>query len=343
MSQFDRYSRQILFEPIGAAGQERLSKSRVVILGVGALGSVSAELCARAGVGNLVLVDRDFVEASNLQRQILFDERDAAEHLPKAIAAEARLKAINSTINVKGLVLDVHSSNIEHLVRNSSLVIDGTDNFEARFLINDACVKLKVPWIYGAAVASEGAAMVILPGVTPCLRCVFEELPPAGTAPTCETAGVIASVATTVASFQVTEAIKILVGETESVDRAYRSFDVWKNSLRAVDLRRARAASGCVVCGQGRYEFLEAHRGARTVRLCGRNAVEVLPAGPPQFSLPELEKKLAAVGGVETNPYLVRCVLGELTLTVFADGRAMVQGTQDPAVAKSLYAKYVGS
>ena len=343
MSELNRYSRQILFEPIGREGQDRLSRSRVIILGLGALGTVSAELCARAGLGNLVLVDRDFVEESNLQRQILFDEQDAAEHWPKAVAAERKLRDINSGIKIRGLVLDANASNIEHLVRNASLVIDGTDNFETRFLINDACVKLKVPWIYGAAVASEGAVMVVLPGVTPCLRCLFEELPPVGSTPTCETAGVIAPAVAVVASFQVAEAMKILVGQAERVCRTFRSFDVWRNSFHEVDLKRAREGTECVACGQGRFEFLEARGAARTFRLCGRNAVEVLPARPTELSIPELEKKLSAVGAVQSNPYLVRCILNEVTLSVFADGRAIVQGTQDPALAKSLYAKYVGS
>ncbi|MGB7624247.1 MAG: ThiF family adenylyltransferase [Terriglobia bacterium] len=343
MSELNRYSRQILFEPIGPEGQERLLHSRVVILGLGALGTVSAELCARAGIGSLVLVDRDFVEESNLQRQILFDEQDAAEHLPKAIAAARKLRGINSKIKIRGLVLDANASNIEHLVRNSSLLIDGTDNFESRFLINDACVKLKVPWIYGAAVASEGAAMVILPGVTPCLRCLFEDLPPAGSAPTCETAGVIAPAVTMVASFQVAEAMKILVGELDRVCRAFRSFDVWRNTFQEVDLKGAREGKGCVACGSGRFEFLEPQGVSRTHRLCGRNAIEVLPAQPLQLSLPDLEKKLSAAGAVQSNPYLVRCVLEEVTLNVFADGRAIVQGTQDPALARSLYAKYVGN
>ncbi|MFI5174234.1 MAG: ThiF family adenylyltransferase [Terriglobia bacterium] len=343
MSELNRYSRQILFEPIGPEGQERLLHSRVVILGLGALGTVSAELCARAGIGSLVLVDRDFVEESNLQRQILFDEQDAAEHLPKAIAAARKLRGINSKIKIRGLVLDANASNIEHLVRNSSLLIDGTDNFESRFLINDACVKLKVPWIYGAAVASEGAVMVILPGVTPCLRCLFEDLPPAGSAPTCETAGVIAPAVTVVASLQVAEAMKILVGQLDRVCRTFRSFDVWRNTFQEVDLNGARDGKGCVACGSGRFEFLEPQGVSRTHRLCGRNAIEVLPAQPMQLSLPDLEKKLSAAGAVQSNPYLVRCVLEEVTLNVFADGRAIVQGTHDPALARSLYAKYVGN
>lgn len=343
MSGLQRYSRQVLFAPFGEEGQRRLGLSRVVIIGMGALGTVSAELCARAGVGNLVLVDRDFVEESNLQRQILFDEADAAQHLPKAVAAEAKLKRINSTLKIRGLVLDVNSSNIEHLVRNASLVLDGTDNFETRFLINDACVKLKVPWIYGAAVAAEGATMVILPGVTPCLRCIFEELPPAGMAPTCETAGVLAPAVTVVASLQVAEALKILAGKLEAVHRGFRMLDVWRNTFRQVDLGRARQGQGCAACGDGRFEFLDAHRTGRTLRLCGRHAIEVLPPQPMTCSLAELENKLSIAGRVEANPFMIRCTLPEYTLNVFADGRAIIQGTQDPAVAKSLYAKYVGS
>jgi molybdopterin/thiamine biosynthesis adenylyltransferase len=343
MAGSDRYSRQILFGPIGEAGQERLSRSRVVIVGLGALGTVSAELCARAGIGNLVVVDRDFVEMSNLQRQVLFDEQDAEEHWPKAAAAERKLKRVNSEIKIRGLILDVNASNIEHLVRNASVLIDGTDNFETRFLINDACVKWKVPWIYGAAVASEGAAMVILPGVTPCLRCVFESIPPAGTAPTCETAGVLASAAAVVASFQVAEALKILVGKDKAVNCGFRSFDLWKNSFREVDLRRARQKQGCRACGERKFEFLEARHSGRTVRLCGRNAVAVTPAQPMKLVLPELAGKLASVGRVEANPFLIRCAVGGHILSIFADGRAIVEGTQDPAIAKSLYAKYIGN
>ena len=342
MVEMERYSRQMLFEPIGAAGQERLSRARAVFIGLGALGTFSAELCARAGIGSLVLVDRDFVEASNLQRQILFDERDAAEHLPKAVAAERKLRAINSEINIRSLVLDANASNMEHLVRTASVVVDGTDNFETRFLINDTCVKLKIPWVYGAAVAGEGATMVILPGVTPCLRCVFEELPPVGTAPTCETAGILGSAVAMVAGMQVVEALKILVGKDDEVHRGFRTFDLWKNSFREVDLRRARRAD-CPTCALGRYEFLEHQQTANTLRLCGRNAIEVLPGRPLQIALSELAARLTPAGPVESNDFLVRCTVGEFTLNVFADGRAIVQGTQDRAVAKSLYSKFVGS
>ncbi len=303
---------------------------------------MSAELCARAGIGSLVLVDRDFVEESNLQRQVLFDEQDAAQHLPKAIAAEKKLKEINSEIKIRGMALDANASNIEHLIRNSSLVLDGTDNFETRFLINDACVKLKTPWVYGAAVAGEGATMTVLPGVTPCLRCVFEELPPVGTAPTCETAGVLGSAVAVIAALQTAEAIKILTGQTARVARSYRTIDVWKNSFREVDLRSARRED-CLACGKGQFEFLESRHAARSLRLCGRNAVEVLPAHRQRLSLEEIRAKLASAGSVQANAYLVRCVVKDITLSIFADGRAIIQGTQDPALAKSLYAKYVGS
>ncbi|MDD5544443.1 MAG: ThiF family adenylyltransferase [Acidobacteriia bacterium] len=343
MNNADRYSRQILFERIGAAGQERLARSRVVIIGIGALGALSTELCARAGMGSLVLVDRDFVEESNLQRQVLFDEQDARSHLPKAVAAEKKIRAINSAIQIRGLVLDANSSNIEHLVRNASLVLDGTDNFETRFLINDACVKLKVPWIYGAAVASEGAVMTILPGVTPCLRCVFEELPPAGTAPTCDTAGILAPIVSLIASLQVAETLKILTGHEGDIHRGFRMFDIWTNVFRDVKLQKARGENGCATCGERRFDFLEKHEQSRTVRLCGRNAVELLPARSLQIPLAELRARLMATGEAEGNDYLVRCVIKGLTLTVFADGRAIIQGTQDAAVAKSLFAKWVGT
>lgn len=343
MTDSERYSRQIRFRPIGPDGQKRLARSRVVILGMGALGTVSAELCARAGIGSLVLVDRDFVEESNLQRQVLFDEQDATESLPKSVAAERKLKAINSGIKIRGLVMDANASNMEHIVRNSSLLIDGTDNFETRYVINDACVKLSVPWIYGAAVGSEGATMVILPRVTPCLRCVFEELPPAGNAPTCETAGVLAAVVTAVASLQVAEALKILTGKLDVVSRSFRMIDLWKNSFREVKLTQTKKSTSCPACAGGRYEFLEAKSTAQTLRLCGRNAIELLPAHPVRLSIPELKKKLAAAGPILSNSYLVRCTLQGLNLSVFADGRAIVQGTQDPAIAKSLYTKYVGN
>jgi adenylyltransferase/sulfurtransferase len=337
----ERYSRQILFEGIGEEGQRRVRAARVLVVGCGALGSAQAEMLARAGVGRLHVVDRDFVEESNLQRQTLFTERDARERVPKAVAARARLAEINSEVECVAEVADVNQSNVERLVEGCDVVLDGTDNFATRFLLNDACVKHGVRWVYGAAVGSYGVTMTVLPRDTPCLRCVFPETPAAASAPTCDTAGVIMPIIAVVAAVQVAEALKLLAGRVETLHRSLMQFDVWRNEWRRMRLRER--APDCPTCALGRYETLEAEAGDLATVLCGRAAVQVTPRAAARVDLEALAARLRAAGEVKVNPYLVRLRAGGYELTVFADARAIVRGTDDVNLARSLYARYVGT
>ncbi|HEV2763837.1 MAG TPA: ThiF family adenylyltransferase [Pyrinomonadaceae bacterium] len=337
----ERYSRQILFEGIGEEGQRRLRASRALVVGCGALGSAQVEALARAGVGRLRLVDRDFVEESNLQRQTMFTEQDARERLPKAVAAARRVGEINSDVEVEAEIADVTPSNVERLVEGSDVVLDGTDNFSTRYLLNDACVKRGVAWVYGAAVGSYGVTLTVRPRVTPCLRCVFPEVPAAGTAPTCDTAGVIMPVISVVAAVQVAEALKLLTGRLEALHGALMQFDVWRNEWRK--LRLGGPSPDCPACALGRYDALEVESGDLVTVLCGRDAVQVSPRGATRVDLNALAERLKAAGEVKVNPYLLRLSAGGYELTVFQDARAIVRGTDDPATARSLYARFVGS
>jgi molybdopterin-synthase adenylyltransferase len=336
----NRYSRQVLFRQIGNAGQEKLLNSRVLIVGCGALGASHSETLTRAGVGFLRLVDRDFVEFSNLQRQTLYSETDAQERLPKAIAAKNRLSQINSEIEIEAIVADVNFSNIENLVKDCDLILDGTDNFQTRYLINDACVKLNKIWIYGAAVSSYGTTMTIQPGETPCLRCIFEEMPDAGSAPTCDTAGVIAPIISTISAIQTTEALKILTGNFDKLHKSLLQFDVWENDWRKI--KPGKANPDCKACGQKIFEFLETEAPEFSAVLCGRNAVQIAPPKPVDLDLPSLAEKLKNVGLVKQNEYLVRLNYEDYELTVFRDARAIIRGTDDVSVARSIYARFVG-
>src|SRR5687767_11111088 len=271
----ERYSRQILFGDIGKAGQEKLLESRVLIVGCGALGASHAEMLSRAGVGHLRIVDRDFVEFTNLQRQTLFKESDAAERTPKAIAAKTRIAEINSEIDVEAIVADVNNSNVESFLEGCDLVLDGTDNFQVRYLLNDACVKKGTTWIYGAAVSSYGTSMTIIPGQTPCMRCIFEEMPDAGSSPTCDTAGVIMPIIANVSAVQVTEAIKLLVGKRNELHGSLMQIDIWANDWRKIKL--AAPHPDCPTCGKRNFEFLDAEAQEFAAVLCGRNAVQIAP------------------------------------------------------------------
>jgi adenylyltransferase/sulfurtransferase len=337
----ERYSRQILFDGIGEAGQQRLLGSRAVIIGCGALGSAQTEALARAGVGRLRLVDRDFVEASNLQRQTMFTEQDARERLPKAVACARHVAQLNGEIETEAEIIDVNQSNIERLVRDADVVLDGTDNFATRYLINDACVKHEVAWVYGAAVGSYGVTMTVRPHKTPCLRCIFEEAPAAASAPTCDTAGVIMPIISVVAAVQVTEALKLLTGQTGILHRSLMQFDMWRNEWRRIALQSPSA--DCPACGLSRYETLEAEAGAYAAVLCGRNAVQISPQRPTRVDLKALAERLRALGQVMVNPYLLRFRAGDYELTVFQDARLIVSGTDDVPTARTLYAKYVGT
>jgi adenylyltransferase/sulfurtransferase len=337
----DRYSRQILFSGIGKQGQERLSQSRAVIIGCGALGSAQAEALARAGVGHLRIVDRDFVEASNLQRQTMFTEADAQDRLPKVIACANHIAQINSDIETEPEIVDVNHSNVERLIAGCDVVLDGTDNFATRYLINDACVKQEQAWIYGAAVGSYGVTMTILPHTTPCLRCIFAEAPPAASAPTCDTAGVIMPIISIVAAVQVSEALKLLTGQREALHGSLMQFDVWRNEWRRIS--HGVPAPDCPTCALGRFESLDAEGGELAAVLCGRDAVQISPTQQTQVDLAALSERLRPSGEVKANEYLLRFKVENYELTVFQDARSIIRGTNDVATARTLYAKYIGN
>jgi adenylyltransferase/sulfurtransferase len=332
--QRERYSRQILFPPVGERGQERLLGAHAAIAGCGALGSFHAASLARAGVGCLTIIDRDYVEPSNLHRQFLFEEEDAEVALPKAAAAARHIARINSSIEVRAAVADLTPANVEELLGNASIILDGTDNFEARYLINDFAVSRGIPWIYGAAVAAYGLTMPVVPGRTACLRCVYPE-PPSGAQPTCETAGVLGAIVSAVASLQVADALRILVeGE---VHARITTIDVWSGIVRQVE-GPARDPD-CPCCGRREFPHLE-EKARPPVSLCGRNAVQVQGAGA--LDLVALAARLEPLGPVRVNAYALRAQLSGYDLTVFADGRAIIKGTDDPGIARSLYARYIG-
>ena len=337
----NRYSRQILFPEIKRDGQRKLLSSKILLVGCGALGAAHAETLARAGVGNIRIVDRDFVEFSNLQRQSLFSETDASMRLPKAIAAKNRLLEINSEIKVEAIVTDVNYSNIENMIKDCDLILDGTDNFQTRFLLNDACVKHSKTWIYGAAVSSYGVTMTVIPQKSPCLRCIFEEIPDAGSSPTCDTAGVIQPIISIVSAVQTTEAIKILIGKKESLHQSLMQIDVWQNDWRKIKLGAPNA--DCKTCGQRNFEFLEAKNAEFSAVLCGRDAVQISPSAQANLDLPVLAQKLEILGAVKQNEYLLRLKYDEFELTVFRDARMIVRGTDDVSVARSIYARLIGN
>ncbi len=343
MAEADRYSRQVLFGPIGERGQRSLVHARVTLIGCGALGTVLADTLVRAGVGHLRIADRDFIELNNLQRQVLFDEHDVAQNLPKAEAAARKLGRINSAAEIEPVVADVNASNIEALCEHADLILDGTDNFETRFLINDVAVKLNIPWVYGACIAAEGVVMPIIPRQTPCLRCVWEQVPPPGSTPTCDTAGVLGPVVHVVASLQAVEAIKLLIGRTDDLIRRMVTFDLWSGRFRSLDLSAAREAADCPCCKHGRYEFLSGQRGSSATTLCGRSAVQVLPPAGARVDFKQIAARLPSGSRPVHNSFLLRFAVDGLSVTLFADGRAIVTGTNDAAAARSVYAKYIGS
>jgi molybdopterin/thiamine biosynthesis adenylyltransferase len=336
-----RYSRQVLFEGIGRDGQARIMASRVVLVGCGALGTVQASLLVRAGVGTLRIIDRDFVEESNLQRQILFDEEDVRTLLPKAVAAERKLRAVNSLVRVEGMVEDVNASSIGRLLNGFDLIVDATDNFDARFLLNDYSVSCGTPWIYGACVGSYGLTFPVLPGETACLRCVFESAPPAGLSPSCDTAGVIGPTVGVIASLQAAEALKILAGRRDRINRRITTLDLWSNERSTMEL--PCRVQDCPCCGRHEFPYLEGALGADATTLCGRNSVQIRRRDGTRIDLDELARKLSPLGRLERNRFLLRADIDNYRLTVFGDGRAIVSGTYDLAVAKSLYARYVGA
>lgn len=355
-SGLNRYHRQMLLPGIGEDGQRRLLASHAAIVGCGALGTVAAEALARAGVGRLTLIDRDIVEWTNLQRQTLFDEVDAREGTPKAVAAAARLARINSDLRIEPHVADFNSENAERLLQfdersgrsavRPGVLIDGTDNFETRYLLNDVAVKRGVPYVYGGAVGTRGMQMTVLPGISACMRCVFPQAPAPGSMPTCDTAGVLAGATGIVANVQATEAIKILIGRSDLIAPTLLEFDLWSNHRRRLDLSGARDPA-CPCCGLRKFEHLETIA-AGTVTLCGSQSVQVLPAGgsaSAAIGLDVLEERLRPHGETARTPHLLRARLRSegAELTVFRDGRAIVKGTSDPTRARALYARFIGA
>lgn len=339
----ERYSRQMRFPALGEDGQKRLVASRVTICGCGALGTVLANHLVRAGVGHVRIVDRDFIETHNLQRQILFDEQDVADNLPKAEAAARKLRAINSEVTVEPVVTDIDHTNVLDLVRDADLILDGTDNFETRYLINDAAVSLGKPWIFGGVIGSEGQTMTILPGETPCIRCLIEDSPPPGMTPTCETAGVLGPAVAVIASFEAVEAIKLLSGHREALNRELIMVDVWDWTFRRLKVAGLLGKVNCPCCQQRRFEWLDGSLGSHTTTLCGRNAVQIATRRNEPLSFPELAARLAPLGEVRHNAYMLKFATGGHEFTVFPDGRAIIKGTNDIARARTLYAQYVGS
>ena len=333
----DRYGRQVLLPEVGTEGQERLARGSALVIGVGALGTVVASALVRAGVGHVRLVDRDLVELSNLQRQVLFDESDVGS--PKAVAALERLQAVNHDVVVDGVVKDVGPTTVEDLLDGMDVVIDGTDNLESRFLLNDACVKHGVPWVYGGAVSTLGMSLTIVPGDTPCLRCCLPSLPPPGSLDTCDRVGVLNTLPLVIGALETSEALKLLLGR-EDIDRDLVVYDAWRRELRRVEVARDPL---CGCCGEGRFEFLEGGRTGQTTVLCGRRMVQVTPAKPGELSLPELSERLRGLGDVHLTEHTLTLSLAEHELVVFRDGRALVRGTDDPSVARSLYARYIGA
>jgi molybdopterin-synthase adenylyltransferase len=339
----NRYDRQIRFAPLGEEGQRKLAAGRALVCGCGALGSVIASMLVRAGVGSVRIVDRDFVELNNLQRQFLYDEQDIAAALPKAIAAANKLRLVNSAVTVEPIVADVTHTNIATLAADVDVIVDGTDNFATRFLVNDFAVKHRKPWIYGGSIGAEGQSMTIIPGETACLACLLPEAPPPGTTPTCDTAGILGPIVGVIASIEASEALKILSGNIQATSRYLTVIELWENRLRTVDISRLREQGDCRVCKHSEFVWLSGELGGDSAVLCGRNAVQLTPPPGTVLSLDALATRLTGVGPVVSNPFLLRLAVDGYQLTVFRDGRTIVSGTDDPATARSLQAKYVGS
>lgn len=362
---YERYRKQMLFAGIGPAGQQQLQNSTVLLVGCGALGCVLADSMVRAGVGHVRIVDRDFVELSNLQRQTLYTEEDVQRHLPKAIAAADRLRKINSQVSIEPFVADVDFSNITDFARGTDLILDGTDNFEIRYLINDISLELGIPWIFTGCTGSYGQMMPVFPGSSACLRCLMQNPPPPGTTETCDTAGVLGPAIGVIASLQAAMALRILssgsnraaevrsvVGSAEDsgIPLKLTMVDVWYGTFRQMDISKLRDQSDCPACRHGERLWLHGTQRSGSAALCGRNAVQIVPAEKLRISLTELGHRLESSGTVTRNPFLVRVTLTEVSsetepveMTVFPDGRAIIKGTEDPVFARSLYSRYIGT
>jgi adenylyltransferase/sulfurtransferase len=338
----ERYARQAAFYGIGNKGQKKLLEKAAVLVGCGALGCTSANLLVRSGIRYLKIVDRDYIEKSNLQRQSLFDEDDIRKNLPKSVAAQQKLQKINSEVQTEPVVADLNPSNIDYILGNTNIVIDGTDNFETRFLINDYCVKNGIPWIYGACIGSTGLTMNIIPSKTPCLRCILENIPPFGTTETCDTDGIIAPIASMIASIQVAEALKVLTDNLDALRKGLLKIDLWRNEIRTLHTEEIKEKIDCVACKQHQYEFLSREKYSIATSLCGRNAIQILHHNGSKLNLEKLALRLKALGDVSANNFLLRLKVDTYELTVFPDGRSIITGTTDASIAKTLYAKYIG-
>ncbi|WP_301171311.1 ThiF family adenylyltransferase [Brevibacillus nitrificans] len=342
MDSSTRYSRQLLFSPIGPHGQEKLANKKAVIVGMGALGTVLANHLVRAGVGHVRMIDRDFVEPSNLQRQMLYDEADANQHTPKAIAAADKLRTINSAVSIEGIIADLHAGNAESLLADADVILDGSDNFQVRYLINDVAIKYGKPWVYGGAVSSRGMFAVIRPGITPCFRCLFPHAP-AGRGETCDTVGVLGPLVSIIASFQATEAMKLLIGDLEHLNPHLEQFDIWQNDHDQLPISAGQNPE-CPACVKKEFESLTSGADATEefATLCGRDTVQIRPSSPVVVDLTLLAKRFAPLGAIEHNRFLLRFHTDGYTLVFFQDGRVLVQGTDDVTIARTLYARYVG-
>ncbi|MFB5661460.1 ThiF family adenylyltransferase [Alteribacillus sp. HJP-4] len=334
----ERYSRQLLFPGIGREGQRQINKSHAFILGVGALGSAIAETLVRAGIGRLTIVDRDYVEWSNLHRQQLYGEREAEESIPKAIAAKSRLSQINSETDIDALVMDAVAEDIDPYISQADVILDGTDNFDIRFILNDFSQKYEIPWIFGACAGSYGMSYTIMPPETPCLSCIMPAIP--AESMTCETSGVIAPAIQATAAHQTTEALKILTGNTQSLRKKLVLFDMWQNQQQALDVQGIKK-DGCPSCGSSAdFPYLTSANEAKLEVLCGRETVQIRPASKKSYDFTSLEQKLKEYGAVKKNSYLLSCTTEEYRLAVFKDGRVLVHGTKEIEKAKSVYERF---
>lgn len=336
----ERYSRQQLFKPIGDRGQEKIRNKHVLIVGAGALGSANAESFVRAGIGKLTIIDRDYVEWSNLQRQQLYSEEDAREKLPKAIAAKNRLEKLNSEVQIDAFVMDACAENLEGLLENVDVIIDATDNFDIRFIINDLSQKYNIPWVYGSCVGSYGMSYTIIPQETPCLHCVLKNVPVTGV--TCDTAGIISPTVQIVAAYQVAEALKILVEDFAAIRKTFFMFDIWSNQNHFIKLGKIKT-DDCPSCGLNRtYPYLSYENQTKVAVLCGRNTVQIRTVESRQYNFDDIEKVLKKLGEVDRNPYLLSCQLDEYRVVIFRDGRVFIHGTNDISKAKQLYYRVFG-
>ena len=335
-----RYSRQEILQNIGEEGQKKLLNSSVAIVGCGALGTVAANNLARAGIGKISIIDRDFVELNNLQRQMLFDENDVGA--PKAVAAAEKIASINSDIEVNPIIKDVNYTNIEEILNNVDLVIDGTDNIQTRMLINDVCVKNRIPWIYTGAIGTSGMSMNILPDKA-CIRCLYPGIPKAGSLPTCDTMGVLNTITVIMGSIETTEAIKILLGfydEIESTNSNLLVYDTWNQSFDSIIVKKNEK---CECCGNENYEFIDSDEQEIITSLCGRNAIQITPADPKELSLNIIGEKLEKLGTVKCSDFIMLFKNDETEISLFRDGRAIIKGTDNEMVARTIYARYIGT